>query len=559
MKKNLIKSVSLLLLSGLLMCSMPSKAWADNDFKLEDIVPLKDAVCETMGDDTIVGAAATLDDLRRNGVQALIEKHFNAVTLGNELKPDALFGYSNGSCPGKHSVEFNGETMEVPTFDFSRAENALNIIYDWNQAHPDQFIKVRGHVLVWHSQTPEWFFHVDYDKNKDYVTPKEMNKRLEWYISEVFNHFTGPESKYAGMFYGWDVVNEAISDGTHSYRTDAENPSESLSRDTHGSNSSWWHVYQSNEFIINAFKYANKYAPADIDLYYNDYNDCVYAKCTGICQLIEDVKKAPGTRIDGFGMQGHYSAADNTSSSFSYCVEKYLETGVKVMITEWDLKAHDDYDPSDLMSVYTEYTRMGHHYKSVYDILVKLKAEGKPIAGFVFWGTIDKLSWLQSRNDVGGASDGKMSQCPLLFDDDYHAKPAYWAFVDPDHISDTVVAYKEQLKAEKENAASADADTDKTEVNDNSDADADTDKAEVNDNSDADTSIDVSANVSENDADVSSSDADSNDTGKKSGNAAKYGGITAVILLIGSSLALAASRKKKAAELNDQGKNDKQQ
>ena len=28
---------------------------------------------------------------------------------------------------------------------------------------------VRGHVLVWHSQTPEWFFHVDYDKNKDYV------------------------------------------------------------------------------------------------------------------------------------------------------------------------------------------------------------------------------------------------------------------------------------------------------------------------------------------------------------------------------------------------------
>ena len=24
-------------------------------------------------------------------------------------------------------------------------------------------------MLVWHSQTPEWFFHEDYDKNKAYA------------------------------------------------------------------------------------------------------------------------------------------------------------------------------------------------------------------------------------------------------------------------------------------------------------------------------------------------------------------------------------------------------
>ena len=64
-----------------------------------------------------------------------------------------------------------------------------------------------------------------------------MNKRLEWYIKTVLTHFTGEDSKYKDMFYGWDVVNEAVSDGqggVDGLRTDKENPSESLNEDRHG-------------------------------------------------------------------------------------------------------------------------------------------------------------------------------------------------------------------------------------------------------------------------------------------------------------------------------------
>ena len=163
----------------------------------------------------------------------------------------------------------------------------LNVILEWNEENPDKQIKVRGHVLVWHSQTPEWFFHEDYDASKDYVGTEEMNRRLEWYIATVLDHFTGVDSPYHGMFYGWDVVNEAVSDQGTKYRTDAENAGEPLSQATHGSNSSWWHVYQSNEFILNAFRYANKYAPADLELYYNDYNEFNLHKKNGIIQLIK--------------------------------------------------------------------------------------------------------------------------------------------------------------------------------------------------------------------------------------------------------------------------------
>lgn len=88
-----------------------------------------------------------------------------------------------------------------------------------------------------------------------------MTLRHEWYIKTMAEHYMGENSKYKDMFYGWDVVNEAISDGRGTYRNENEN-------------STWWRVYGSNEFIINAFRFANKYVPADVELYYNDYGDC---------------------------------------------------------------------------------------------------------------------------------------------------------------------------------------------------------------------------------------------------------------------------------------------
>lgn len=73
--------------------------------------------------------------------------------------------------------------------DFSRADEMLEKILEWNNANPNNKIRVRGHVLVWHSQTPEWFFHEDYNVAKPYVDKETMNRRLEWFISSVFDHY----------------------------------------------------------------------------------------------------------------------------------------------------------------------------------------------------------------------------------------------------------------------------------------------------------------------------------------------------------------------------------
>ena len=399
----------------------------------ESEVPvLKDAVQKAMG--CRIGAEATQFEMRDKKVWDIITTHFNALTFGNELKPDALFGYSNGKCPGTQEDELNGETILVPKMDFSRAESMLDQVMGWNQNHPEEKIMVRGHVLVWHSQTPEWFFHVDYDKSKDYVDKDTMNKRLEWYIRTVLTHFTGEDSRYKGMFYGWDVVNEAVSDNTGTYRSDRENPDEPLSQDTHGSNSSWWKVYQSNEYILNAFLYANKYAPADLELYYNDYNECSFHKQRGILALLEAVRAlegAPGegTRIDAMGMQGHYNMSSPSWNDFETSIERYAKVVGNVQITEFDMRASEGYDGSEA-SKEEEYEKQAERYRMLYWAMQQANAkEGVNVTGITFWGTVDHYSWLQSRSNIGGGNTTGLTQCPLLFDDAYRPKPAFYQFI----------------------------------------------------------------------------------------------------------------------------------
>lgn len=401
---------------------------------IEKQIPnLKDTFVADFDENEIAGVSIVGSELNDKILMELVTKHFSGVTLGNELKPDAMFGYSNGSCPGTTTDTLNGEEIVVPTLDYSRAEQILDYIVEWNENNPDDQIKVRGHVLVWHSQTPEWFFHEDYDKTKDYVSSQEMNKRLEWYIKTVLTHFTGKDSKYKDLFYGWDVVNEAVSDSTGTYRSDVENGSDSLTDDTHGTKSSWWKVYQSNEFIINAFRYANQYAPADVELYYNDYNDSTPSKVGPICELLKAVKSAEGARIDGMGMQGHYDLSSPTMKQFEDAARAYADIVGKVQLTELDIKASTEFDGTEA-TMGTEYTKQAYRYKEIYDSMKKLQAEGVDFDGITIWGVIDPNSWLQGNAGVGGGADGLHIQCPLLFDGSYKAKPAFWAFVDPSKL-----------------------------------------------------------------------------------------------------------------------------
>ena len=412
----------------------------------KDIPDWKTSVTESLGPDSIAGTAIMSSEISDDTLMELVEKHFNAVTLGNELKPDALFNYQIGQSVDCKTITFKGTELKVPVvndknenLDFSRADAMLEKILEWNNANPKNKIRVRGHVLVWHSQTPEWFFHEDYDVAKPYVDKETMNRRLEWFISSVFDHYFGKAAngKYDGLFYGWDVVNEAVNGNT--YRDDKviSDASDTSTSDTrHGSNSMWWRVYQSNEFIINAFKYANQYAPRDVELYYNDYGETDNTKCEGIVKLINDVKSVKEARLDAFGMQAHYNVDGFSAAQFKSVAKKYAQAAGKVQLTELDFKASSTYDGTAATKE-SEYTKMAYCHKNLYEAIKALKTEGTIVSGLTVWGVIEPNSWLHSQSNVGGGANGS-AQCPLLFDGNYKAKPAYWAYVDASQLKPAI-------------------------------------------------------------------------------------------------------------------------
>lgn len=341
---------------------------------------------------------AALSDEARMG---LVKGQFNSVTMENEMKPETLLG-------NKPNIGEDG----FPILGFTVPDMMLKEIKAYNDTAgmDGRKIMVRGHVLVWHSQTPEWFFHEEYNVDKPYVDKQTMLARMENYIKQVMEHYEGADSEYQGMIYAWDVVNEAVNDTDGGMRTD----------------SSWFRVFNSPDFVEWAFVYANQYAPTHIKLFYNDYNDINPKKADGICKLIEQIKSNPEARIDGMGMQGHYDM-NFSDVLFKQSAKKYAAVVDEIQITELDLKASSGFDGTDMEE---EYRKQAEVYKSLYDAVKSLKQEGVPITAIVFWGTDDRHSWLQSANAAGGSADGTRVQCPLLFDKDYQPKPAFWAFVD---------------------------------------------------------------------------------------------------------------------------------
>ena len=338
-----------------------------------------------------VGTALTPDDLASKPFMDLVQKHFGeSITVGNEMKPDSVL---NKEATLKY-LEENGDD-EHPQVSFSKAKPVLNYAQKYG-------IPVRVHTLVWHSQTPEWFFKEDFDAEKDYVSPEKMLKRMENYIKLYFETLT---ALYPDVdFYACDVVNEAwLEDGT------PRKPGHCDASNNYAA-SDWVAVFGDNSFIDYAFEYARKYAPEGCKLYYNDYNEYM-SKKTQIIEMAERIKKAGN--IDGIGMQSHLDCRDNMQSAFpsismyESALKDYVATGLDVQITELDVTV-----PEQNGAKYFDH--QAEYYKGIMNAIEKYKDN---VSAVIFWGVNDTKSW-------------RAKQLPLLFGDDFMAKPAFDAIVE---------------------------------------------------------------------------------------------------------------------------------
>lgn len=350
-------------------------------------------------------------------VQNGLKKHTNSITLGNELKPQfMLCWWGNGDGAKESMTSFtasNGQTIQVPQTiqGLSRLNDILTILKNNN-------LKMRGHVLTWHSQTPDDFFAEGYSAKyngeliSNPVSKEVMTARHEWYIKTILEYVNEWEAKNGygtgnHIIWTWDVVNEAIADDAT--KTDYLRGSTSGTKGKIPDNggSRWYQIYKSDEFIVNAFRFANAYAPADVPLAYNDYNEYMdYEKgwkTTGILNLIESIKngetqtingKSVAPRIDVMGMQSHVGDDWPGVGGYEDAVKRYLDAGVDIHVSEFDIAAKSS---NSSKSTYSEYFKMLKNYGKNYS--------GKnKITNVTIWGLNNEDSWIKSK-----------SKYPLLF------------------------------------------------------------------------------------------------------------------------------------------------
>ena len=357
-----------------------------------DIPSLKDVYAN----DFKIGTAVTTAELAPQSTKDLIAKHFNSITLGNELKPESILN--------KAATLASGSNTD-PVINLASARTILNYCRDNN-------IPVRGHVLVWHSQTPDWFFKENFDPNGAWVSKDKMTKRLENYIKTVMETL---KKDYPDVeFYAWDVVNEAASD--------AGTIRDAGSNNEVNGQSAWVKVYGDQSYIPLAFEFAKKYAPAGCKLFYNDYNEYSPNKQA---YIISDILKplVEKNLIDGVGMQSHISMSYPTIDLYKSAMQQYADQGLEVQVTELDV--------SEKSNEYADQLALAQRYQDVFKMYKEMKDSGVNLSAVVLWGITDSTSW------IGGY--------PLLFDKDYQAKPSYYAVIDTDSEVEklqTMTAYR---------------------------------------------------------------------------------------------------------------------
>jgi endo-1,4-beta-xylanase len=312
-------------------------------------------------------------------------RHFNTITAENVMKTEPL-------------------NPEPGVYDFAPADAFVA----FGEEH-GMFIV--GHTLVWHNQTPDWFFR---DEAGNPNTREAQIERMRSHIARV-------AGRYAGRVHAWDVVNEVI-DNDGSYRP-----------------TTWVNSIGSGDELVKlAFRFASEYAP-DAELYYNDFNAWRPTKRDGIVRMVRMLQQE-GIRIDGIGIQGHWGLNYPRTEYIEAAIDSFAALGVKVMITELDVDvlpltregqiigtamSHPQFQLEEFREYLDPYAeglpaevqqQLADRYAELFRIFYRKRDR---IDRVTLWGVHDGMSW---KNDypVPGRTN-----YPLLFARDGQPKPAF--------------------------------------------------------------------------------------------------------------------------------------
>ena len=295
---------------------------------------------------------------------------------------------------------------ERESYDFSQADQAV----DFAIRHG---IKVRGHTLVWHHQNPKWLIEGGF-------TSAQLTEILENHIKTVVGH-------YRGKIFAWDVVNEAFDElhpgtlrstiwsdqpGIESRGNRAASEEAQASGTSARSEPEARSQTQPYSYIERCFRWAHEADPQAL-LFYNEAEaETINPKSDAIYAMVRDFRQR-GVPIDGVGFQMHIANLRADAASISANINRFTALGVQVHITELDVAlpvdANGNPRPEDLQ-----------RQADIYREIARACLSHPGCTAIQTWGFTDKYSWI-------GSHSKRTQGAALLFDPNYHAKPAYEA------------------------------------------------------------------------------------------------------------------------------------
>lgn len=307
--------------------------------------------------------------------------------IGVAIEPyDLVLGSRNKEIVDQQFNSITPENVFKPSY-IHPSQN----IFNWSQANEIvnycliQNKRLHGHTLLWHNQLPQWMW--DFQGNN-----VEWEAMFKYHIQSICTHFRG-------KIAAWDVINEAFNkDGTL--------------------RNSIWKQHIGADYLEKAFLYAHQADP-DALLFYNDYNLALNAnKRRAVIALIKNLKQR-NIPIHGIGLQMHMSVAHPSNKDIEMALKEFSELGLKIHLSEIDVSLNPS--GSEEFQLTEELLKRQADKLAVVSHLYQQLPKNQQY-GMTFWGHSDGHSWIRSffnRRDY-----------PLLFDDNYEAKPMYCKFLE---------------------------------------------------------------------------------------------------------------------------------
>ncbi len=291
----------------------------------------------------------------------LLGWHFNSLVAENAMKPLEL-----QPAEGR--------------FDFSGADR----IVAFAQRHG---MKVRGHTLLWHERTPEWFWQG--------ADGRPASRRL--LLERLRAHIHATVGRYRGRVYAWDVVNEVIDPAQKNCLRDDN-----------------WFQRVGPDYIDWAFRFAHDADPS-ARLFVNDFETTNLDKRECLLWVVKGLRER-GVPVHGVGHQMHISIDSPGAREIDETLGKFAALGVENQITELDISFYRSPGQRLPGSESELLARQGARYEELFRVFLA----HADVTAVTFWGISDANTWL-----VRGRFAGRGDK-PLPFDADQQPKPAYW-------------------------------------------------------------------------------------------------------------------------------------